>query len=560
VEARVANLQAVRLARRCFGVALFCAALHAACASRQLAPVSLPDLARVDPPVQAQVRDRYETLIRQIADRHTPPADLAAAYGQYGMILQAAEYFDAAEPCYVDAERLVPDDVRWRYYLAHVYKSKGATDRAEAMFKQVLALRPDDFPTIVWLGRLMLDEGRPVEAQSFFVQALALMPQSVAALAGLGRADLAQHDYEAAAKHLEEALTIDPSAESLHSPLAMAYRGLGQLDKAAPHLRQWKNTDLPLADPLRQELDLLLESGLSYELRGVRALESGDFGTAAGFFQKGLDLAPENTPLRRSLQHKLGTALFMTGDINGAAQQFGRVVRAAPGDAVDESVAKAHYSLGVITASNGRWPSAVDHFVAAVRYQPNYVEAWLALADAHRRAGRARDALGEYEEALNINPRSVKGRLGYAMSLVALRHDDRAKAWLEESIRVQPDDLALMHGLARLLAAARDARVRDGRRAMAMVQQLMNGTRSTDLGETMAMAAAESGNFDQAVDVQRQVLAAAGRAGLADAVRRMRDNLRLYERRQPCRTPWTDAEAVVLPASRAEAANQVARQ
>jgi tetratricopeptide (TPR) repeat protein len=514
----------------------------------------------VDRPVQAQVRERYETLIRKIANRHTAPEDLATAYGQYGMILQAAEYFDAAEPCYLNAEALVPDDIRWRYYLAHVYKSKGATDRAEAVFRQVLALRPDDFPTIVWLGRLMLDDGRPVEAQSFFDQALDLMPQSVAALAGLGRADLAQHDYEAAAKHLESALTIDSSAESLHSPLAMAYRGLGQLDKAAPHLRQWKNTDLPLADPLQQELDLLLESGLSYELRGVRELDSRDFGAAAGFFQKGLDLTPENTPLRRSLQHKLGTALFMTGDINAAAQQLEAVVRAAPDDAVDESTAKAHYSLGVIAASRGRQPSAVDHFVAAVRYQPNYVEAWLALADVHRRAGRAAEALGEYDEAIKINPRSVPGRLGYAMSLVALHHEGKARAWLEDSIRAQPDDLPLQHGLARLLATAPDDRVRDGRRAMTLVQQLMKGVRSTDLGETMAMAAAELGNFDEAVTIQRGVLAAAERAGLADPVRRMQDNLRLYERHRPCRRPWTNDEAVVLPSGNIEVARQVASQ
>jgi hypothetical protein len=29
------------------------------------------------------------------------------------------------------------------------------------------------------------------------------------------------------------------------------------------------NRDILVADPLRQELDLILESGLSYELRGV---------------------------------------------------------------------------------------------------------------------------------------------------------------------------------------------------------------------------------------------------------------------------------------------------
>ena len=427
----------------------------------RLLPIALPDLSRVDPAVQAQARERYEALTRRIADRSTPQTELASAYGQYGMLLQAAGYFDAAEPCYVNAQTLARDEIRWPYYLAHLYKSKGETDRSEAAFRQVLALRPDDFPALVWLGRLLLDKGRPEEAELLFAKALTLMPRSVAALAGLGRADLARRDFASAARHFEEALTIDPGSESLHSPLAMAYRGLGQLDKAAPHLRQWKNTDILLPDPLQQELDLLLESGLSYELRGVRALEARDFNAAAAFFRKGVELTPEITPLRRSLQHKLGTALFMTGQLGAAAEQFEAVVRDAPAEAIDESAAKAHYSLGVLEASNGRWPAARERFAAAVRYQPNYVEARLALADAQRRSGDALASLREYEEAIRINPRAAQGRLGYAMSLVALRRYGKARDWLDESVKLQPDEPP---AVARARATARHRARRHGSR------------------------------------------------------------------------------------------------
>ena len=396
------RLEDSRYARTCVVPRVFVAALIALIVAGALAtgcswfdrrakllPIALPDLSRVDPAVQAQARERYEALTRKIADRSTPQTELASAYGQYGMLLQAAGYFDAAEPCYLNAQTLARDEIRWPYYLAHLYKSRGETDRSEAAFRQVLALRPDDFPALVWLGRLLLDQGRPEEAEPLFAKALTLMPRSVAALAGLGRADLARRDFASAARHFEEALTIDPGSESLHSPLAMAYRGLGQLDKAAPHLRQWKNTDILLPDPLQQELDLLLESGLSYELRGVRALEARDFNAAAAFFRKGVELTPEITPLRRSLQHKLGTALFMTGQLDAAAEQFEAVVREAPAEAIDESAAKAHYSLGVLEASKGRWATARERFAAAVRYQPNYVEARLALADAQRRSGHA---------------------------------------------------------------------------------------------------------------------------------------------------------------------------
>ena len=51
-------------------------------------------------------------------------------------------------------------------------------------------------------------------------------------------------------------------------------------------------------DPLRQELDLSLESGLSYELRGVRALEPRDFTAAAEASSQGRRLSPRHDRAR----------------------------------------------------------------------------------------------------------------------------------------------------------------------------------------------------------------------------------------------------------------------
>jgi hypothetical protein len=105
-----------------------------------------------------------------------------------------------------------------------------------------------------------------------------------------------------------------------------------------------------------------------------------------------------------------------------------------------------------------------------------------------------------------------------------------------------------------VLAAAPDEGVRDGARAMTLVQELMKGTKTTAIGETMAMAMAELGEFRDAVDVQRGVIAAAQQAGLDRDVRRMTDNLRRYERGQACRMPWTDDDPVHIPGMFAPAA------
>jgi tetratricopeptide (TPR) repeat protein len=527
----------------------FVVGYSAGCARRDLLPAPLPDVSRVDPGVQAQVRGRYETLSRALAEKADAP-ELASAFGQYGMVLQAAEYYDVAEPCYLNAQKLAPDEIRWPYYLAGLYKSRGETDKAEAAFKRVLTLRPDDLPTLVGLGRLHLDQGRPEAAEPVFMKAYALAPRTVAVLAGLGRVAVAKHDYPQAVKYLEEALALDPEAESLHAPLATAYRGLGQPDKAQPHLRQWRNRDIYVPDPLQQELDLLLESALSYELRGVREFEVRDWKSAAAFFRKGIALAHDNTALSRSLHHKLGTALYLTGDLPGAREQFEDVVRHAPVGAVDEASAKAHYSLGVLMASSGQTQPAVQHLLAALQYQPNYVEAHMAVADVLRRSGRGEASLAHYRDAIAINPRQMVARLGYAMALVQLHRDREARDWLEESVRLYGDRTELKIALARVLATSPDDRVRNGGRAMTIAQQLFDaGEKSTSLGETIAMAQAEQGNYVQAIAIQRDVMAASQKAGITANVQRMAANLALYEHRQPCRTPWIEDDLVSVPSA-----------
>ena len=525
--------------------------LAAACGSREgadtpaaLAPITLPELSRVDAPVKAQITDRYAAVTKMLASTAPAGRDLGAAFGEYGMLLHAAEYYDAAEPAYRNAEALVPDDLRWPYYLGHLHRTEGETDKAMAAFRRALALRPDDVPTLVWLGRMHLDQGQPDQAEPLFARAQSLDPGVVAAQVGLGQAALARKDFTRAAQQLEAALDSDPRASSIYSPLAMAYRGLGQNDKAETLASQWRNVDIAVPDPLRTELDIVLQSGLSYELRGVRALDAGDYRTAATLFRQGLELAPPGSLLGRSIRHKLGTALALDGDVPGAIEAFEQTVRLAPRDGLDEPAAKASYSLGVLLASAGRSAAAIDRLTAAVRYNPNYLEAEMALGEVLRGSGRIEASLAHYAAAVRINPRAAEARFNYAMALVRLRRYGDARAWLEESVRAQPDRPELANALARLLASAPDPKVRDGQRALAMTRQLAATNGNTDVGESMAMAFAEVGAYGEAVAVQRDVMEAARQGGAAADLRRMTANLQLYESGRPCRTPWPDDHPV----------------
>ena len=434
-----------------------------------------------------------------------------------------------------------------RIFLAHLYKNQGDTASAMAAFSRVLEISPNDVPTLIWLGRGYLDQGQAEKAEPLFERARQLAPQTPAVLVGLGQAALARRDYARAVSTLEEALTLNPSLQSVHSPLAQAYRGLGDMAKAEEHIKLWKNTEVLVPDPFRQELDLALESGLSYELRGVRALEQRDFPAAEGFFKKGVAITPGSSRAGAIAPAQAGYRALHAGrcpwcdDVVRRDDQDGATL------GIDETAAKAHYSLGVLMASSGRGQEAISHLSAAVRFSPNYVEAYQALADALRRSGKAEQSLTQYNEALRVNPKSADARFGYGMALVRLGRYREARDWFDDASRINPDRPEFPYALARLLAAAPDDRFAMAQRAQAIVERLLQGGKTIDLGETMAMALAERGQFAEAVGIQRSLIEAAIRSGLEPVTKRLTANLLRYERQQPCRMPWANDDPIHSP-------------
>ena len=497
-----------------------------------LQPVAIPDTSKMEPSVRRQMEAQFSSLKSAIGKGASARGDLAAAYGETGKLLMAAALLDAAEVCYVNAQTLAPDDSRWPYYLGHVYKAKGPIEKSVSSFERARQLAPNDVATMIWLGDAYLSAGNADGADQLFATAIAQQPSVAAAKFGAGRAALARREYRRAVDQLNEALALEPQATSIHYPLAMAYRGLGDVTQSAAHLAQQGKVEPRPADPLMREIDGLLQSPEAYNLRGGADLEAGHWEAAAEQFRKGLELAP-NEP---SLRQRLGTALYQMGDKQGAAQQFEQVLRTTP------DYARAHFSLGVLLNDARQYPEAIDHFQAALKSDPRYVDARIQLAGTLARSGHPGEAVVQYTEALDSDPTNSDAAFGRAMAFIRLRRYADARDALSAGMKGHPDQPMFGHALARLLAAAPDDRVRDGRAALKLIDQLVKGEQSLELAETTAMALAEAGRYKEAVAVQRDALSAATSSRLPAAEQRIGNNLRLYEGSKPCRVPFADDE------------------
>src|SRR4030095_10987341 len=103
-----------------------------------------------------------------------------------------------------------------------------------------------------------------------------------------------------------------------------------------------------------------------------------------------------------------------------------------------------------------------------------------------------------------------------------------ARARLQQASQAFPNQPGFPHALARVLAAAPDDRVRGGTRALAIATDLLKTQKTPGLAETMAMALAEVGRFDEAVKWQQDAIAAASQGGRADPAGKPAGNPRRY--------------------------------
>ena len=311
------------------------------------------------------------------------------------------------------------------------------------------------------------------------------------------------------------------------------YAGLG-LDRAY-HIREGDAAPTPVAlDPLDLRPPGDGPGGPAdprdHRARGLDAGAVGDWPEALGRFRQALAQAPDDPVLN----WYLGMALHLSGDdAEVAVAYLAEAARLDPG-----LTARAHLTIGSVRERDGRAQEAIGHFSLAAMNAPGGSEAHFRLAEALRRSGRDEASLAYYEQTLDRRA----ARLGLVLALVKLGRYPEARDRLLAGVERHPWEPAFPLALARLLAAAPDDAIRDGRRALELAQALAGQLRTTAVAETVAMAHAELGQFAEALQWQRLAMSVAAEAGQSAAVRRMSANLAGYLREEPCRTPWQDDE------------------
>jgi len=508
-------------------VVIVLSALLAAQAHGRSSGFQEPDLANLEPGVR-EVLAQGLAEFRLIESSGKDPQTLGEAWGELGMLYQAHHLQGSAAASYEAAARLDPQDFRWRYLAGFLAQEAGQFEEALAAYRDALVIDPGYLAATLRQGQVLLKLQRPEEAKDKFLAVLAREPANAPALAGLGRLAMGEADYAGAIQYLEKALAVEPAATRLRYTLAIAYRQDGDLNKARDNLRLRGDAEPLMADPVIAAMAKKSRSAQIYLEQGYAAARAGRDREAVIQFRKAVEFNPNDI----SALVSLGQGLFSIGE---EEEGMGYIDRALE---LDPDNAAAHYRRGTVLEGRGQDVAAAEDYRFVLDSDPDHLRARFRLADTLMRLGQFEQAAAQYDLIKPAPDQEGLVRYGQGLAELAAWDCTAAIGSFEKALALRPESGEIYQALSRSYATcpALDASRRT--RAVELARQLIQARRSRDHAETLAMAAAANGQFEQAVQIERQLLGSAQGAKNKQAIEWHKHLLDLYSRGAPADRPW----------------------
>ena len=266
-------------------------------------------------------------------------------------------------------------------------------------------------------------------------------------------------DYELAARKFQEVIRLDPNVVAAHANLGVVLVSLGRYDEA---ITQY---NVALAEAPGNP-GLRLNLGLAYYKKGDFAGAAAQFAslhrenptdlkvaTLLGNCQVQLGLVGQSLallePLEKAnpdnldLKWSLGMALLQAGQTQEALQRIQKV--ADQGQSAEAYQLAANLSIGLTYFDQARRDAE-----AVLRLNPKAAKAHVVLGMADDYSGNEKEAEGEYENALRIDPQDLQALLRLANDFITERRLDAARQQLDLVLALDANSLVARYELARV--------------------------------------------------------------------------------------------------------------
>jgi tetratricopeptide (TPR) repeat protein len=201
--------------------------------------------------------------------------------------------------------------------------------------------------------------------------------------------------------------------------------------------------------------------------------------------------------------------------------------------------ADAHYNWGAALRRTGKPQQAIEQFQQALRTTPDDAETHNELALALSDGGKLNEAVGHWEQAIQLRPEYAEAQYNLGVALWQTGKSQEAIRHWEQAVRIRPDYAEAKNKLAWLLATIAPTEGSDPLRAVSLAEgacQLTENRVPTYL-DTLAVAYAAAGRFNDAIATAGKAIEVARAAGQQQEVSQLEIRLQLYRSGRPYRLP-----------------------
>ncbi|MBX3745947.1 MAG: tetratricopeptide repeat protein [Verrucomicrobiae bacterium] len=416
---------------RCLSLAL----LLSACGPSAPVPPTEPSLSipRRDPPrVDTVALD--PTLARSIqSGREAVLAQphSAAAWGAFGQVLHAAEFYPEALDCYTSALDRDPASVRWRYLVGLLQLPHDPESALSHLREAAQAAAPDDPAPALRLAHALVEHGRFAEGATHLDKLLAIVPHHPAARLELARVRLAEGQLPLAAQALTPCLTNLYTARPALMLLSQIRAREGENEAAVDLARRAESMPRPpdWPDPYLREIRQLQGDRARRADRVATLLAQGRLDDAERRLAELLHEAPEDPEILLLL----GRLHFQQGRCADAETRF-REHLAAREDSLNGWI-----QLALALLCQQHWTEALPPLERAIALKPDFAQAHANLGLAHARLGNTPSAIRAYREALRHRPADAATHAALAEQLALTGDASAARNHARQALALQPE-------------------------------------------------------------------------------------------------------------------------
>ncbi len=311
--------------------------------------------------------------------------------------------------------------------IAQVSGLANLTTGLPALAKLLTDTHPADAPPYFENAEALLALGQAARALPFYQQAVKMDAQNWRYLFGLAQAQntLATGDRGVAA--MEKTVELAPYITSLWNALGVTYAMAGRSGDALLTLR---------AAVSRNPEDSTAHNNLG------QAMMQTDPQGAVAEFREAVRIRPEVVQLRTNL----ADALMQTGQVREAVNQMEEALRVGPSTIEARNAwSRSMAATGNVLQARARYERSLRQQTAG--FHDNLGTVLIQLRDAD-------GAIREYRAAVEADPQSAIAALNLGLTLAAGKQPEEARRWLEQSLRLNPDQPDGHLQLGRLMLAA----------------------------------------------------------------------------------------------------------